>query len=143
MSERPSEDRVSPVEHESWRVGVPPRVTAPTLARLGLRIRSARKERALTLRSVAAKVGVSLQAISQFEHGQTVPTVPTLVSLARAFDVPMGYFFLAGHDEELLALRERAVRLNCDLGSTGLQQAVERLSDADERPVRSAFLESD
>jgi transcriptional regulator with XRE-family HTH domain len=123
---------------DRWSIGAPPSSAVPTSHRLGLRLRKARKDRSMTLRAVSRKVGVSLQAISQFEHGHALPTVPTLVALAAAFDVPMGYFFLTASDEKLLALRERAFQLICDLGATRLEYAVEQLKDVSEAPVQSA-----
>ena len=135
MATTSEEISTSPRGLEEWTAEAQP-LSAPAARHvLGRRIREARKDRGMTLRAVARRVGVSLQAISQFEHGRTLPTVPTLVALANAFEVPMGYFFLTAYDEKLLALRERALQLICHLGATPLEHAVEHLKDVSEVPA--------
>ena len=49
---------------------------------VGARLREARTEKRLSLRSVAAALGVSASLISQVETGKTQPSVATLYALA-------------------------------------------------------------
>ena len=56
---------------------------------LGERIRAARTERGLSLRSVAQAVGVSASLISQVEIGKTQPSVATLYALASHLGVSL------------------------------------------------------
>ena len=50
---------------------------------LGENLRKARTEKGLTLVEVAKEVGVSHVAIINMENGKRMPSVPTLVLLAR------------------------------------------------------------
>ena len=54
-----------------------------------LRLREVREERRISLRQVAAEVGLSPDLISQFERGLTTPSLDTLRKLARALDEPL------------------------------------------------------
>lgn len=53
------------------------------------RLRAARKAKGLTLQQLGNAVYVSRQAISQYEHGKTQPTIDTLMRLSEALGVPM------------------------------------------------------
>jgi transcriptional regulator with XRE-family HTH domain/uncharacterized cupin superfamily protein len=44
----------------------------------GARLRAGRRDKGLTLRQLATRVGVSAQLLSQIENGKTQPSVPTL-----------------------------------------------------------------
>jgi len=58
-------------------------------ASIGARLRTARTERGLSLRSVAQAIGVSASLISQVETGKTHPSVSTLLALANHLGVSM------------------------------------------------------
>jgi len=60
---------------------------------IGQRLRQARQERKLSLRSLAAKVGVTGSLLSQIETGQVNPSVDTLYALAEGLGVRTCYFF--------------------------------------------------
>lgn len=66
-------------------------MTLPPLAdpalRFAERLRGARKRRALSLRALAAQVGVSAQALSKYERGQSMPSSDVLIRLAQALGV--------------------------------------------------------
>lgn len=62
----------------------------PRAASLGERIRTARLGRHLTLGQVAAKVGVSVSALSQLERDQFNPTIATLKAIATTLDTTIG-----------------------------------------------------
>lgn len=59
--------------------------------RIGQRIADARGER--SRRDVAAAVGVSVQALSQWEAGDTTPTLPRQIALALALETPWSDLF--------------------------------------------------
>lgn len=61
---------------------------------VGLRLRALRDQRELTLRALAEKCGLSINAISLIERGENSPTVSTLQRLAAALNVPITEFFL-------------------------------------------------
>jgi len=66
---------------------------------LGVRLRTVRKERDLTQRGLAARAGISANAISLIERDEISPSVATLQRLAEALHVKMSYFF----DEDVQA----------------------------------------
>lgn len=57
--------------------------------RLGARLREARLQRGLSLRSVAQSLGVSASLISQVEIGKTQPSVSTLYAMASHLGVSL------------------------------------------------------
>jgi transcriptional regulator with XRE-family HTH domain len=57
---------------------------------LGLRIRSLRKERGLTLERLAELSDLSVGLVSQVERGKGNPSFATLVQLAHGLDIPVG-----------------------------------------------------
>ena len=60
---------------------------------IGSKIKKLRKDRKLTLQSVANETGFSPALISQIENNNVSPPIATLSKLARFFDVKMGHFF--------------------------------------------------
>ena len=60
---------------------------------VGERIRELRKQRGLALRALASECGLSANAISLIERGETSPTVSSLNQLAKALNVPITDFF--------------------------------------------------
>jgi transcriptional regulator with XRE-family HTH domain len=79
-------------------------VTSAPSPGLGAAIRRVRIERGLSQPQLAEKLGVSVNAVSQFERGVTVPGVYTLAELAALLGVTYGVLF-----DEPLALAEHAV----------------------------------
>jgi Zn-dependent peptidase ImmA (M78 family)/transcriptional regulator with XRE-family HTH domain len=56
------------------------------------RLRAGRELRGRTQTALASEAGVSPAAIGQFEKGLSRPSVATLVRIAAALDLPVGYF---------------------------------------------------
>jgi transcriptional regulator with XRE-family HTH domain len=56
-------------------------------------LRALRNEQGLSLRALAERCGLSINAISQIERGENSPTVSSLHRLATALDVPIADFF--------------------------------------------------
>jgi transcriptional regulator with XRE-family HTH domain len=74
---------------------------------LGALIRKNRKERKLTLKTVAEKAGVSEGFLSQVENSVSSPSVDTLVSICAAMGVSAGDILnQAGTQENLVAIRK-------------------------------------
>jgi len=63
------------------------------LAVLGERIRERRKVVGLSLRALAARLEISVSALSQIETGRSHPSVASLYEIARALDVPLDSLF--------------------------------------------------
>ena len=74
----------------------PEAMPADALARpaiaIGDRLRRRRKDLGLTLRDVAERAGLSVGFISQIERGIAMPSLSSLVSVARVLDVPVSDF---------------------------------------------------
>lgn len=62
------------------------------------RLLALRKEKNLSTRALANAIGISQQAISQFEKEVTYPHCNTLVALADFFDVSLDY--LTGRSDD-------------------------------------------
>jgi transcriptional regulator with XRE-family HTH domain len=60
---------------------------------LGPRLREAREQRGVGLRSLAKRVGVSASLVSQVERGTVTPSVGTLYAIVRELDVSMDALF--------------------------------------------------
>lgn len=71
---------------------------------LGSRLRAAREEKNLTLRSLASKIDVSSSLLSQIENGKTKPSVDTLYVLVRqleiSIDAVLGLAAVSGPETE-------------------------------------------
>jgi transcriptional regulator with XRE-family HTH domain len=61
--------------------------------RFGEKIRAIRERRALTLREVAEKAGVSESMVSQIERNRVSPAIDTLLAIADALDLDLEYLF--------------------------------------------------
>lgn len=59
---------------------------------LGMRIRSARRSRGLSLRQVAGRIGVSASFLSALERGESGVSVQILSRIADALEIPMSAF---------------------------------------------------
>ena len=60
---------------------------------MGERIREMRKSKSLTQEALAQAVGVSIQAVSKWETGQSLPDVTLLPAIADYFDISMDALF--------------------------------------------------
>jgi len=60
---------------------------------VGGRIRTIRKERAMTLRQLSNKTVVSVSLLSQIELGKSSPSISSLRKIAAALGVPLSYLF--------------------------------------------------
>lgn len=61
--------------------------------RFGEILRTVRERRGITLKTVAAKIGVSESLISQIERNKVSPSVDTLISIADALEIDLEYLF--------------------------------------------------
>lgn len=61
---------------------------------IGSRLKSLRQNRNLSLRELAKKSTVSVNALSLIERNKTSPTVSTLTYIARALNIEVAAFFL-------------------------------------------------
>lgn len=72
---------------------------------VGQRIRDLREQRGLSLREVAARSGLSLNAISRIERGDNSPTVASLHMIAGALGVSITEFFVTEAEQSIVYVR--------------------------------------
>ena len=60
---------------------------------IGLKLRSLRIEKRLTLSRLAAETGLSTALLSKLETDRMIPTLPTLSTISRVYGVGLGHFF--------------------------------------------------
>jgi transcriptional regulator with XRE-family HTH domain len=87
---------------------------------VGQRIRALREQRALSLRALAERCGLSSNAISLIERGENSPTVSSLHLLAMALGVSITDFFEAGRDQSVVFVPPTA-RLRSQAGGIVLE----------------------
>ncbi len=77
---------------------------------VGQRLRVLREERAISMRALARRSGLSANALSMIERGLTSPSVSTLNKLAMALEVPITAFFRAEPEKERIVFRKASER---------------------------------
>jgi quercetin dioxygenase-like cupin family protein/DNA-binding Xre family transcriptional regulator len=60
---------------------------------IGLKLRSLRTQKRLTLSRLAAETGLSTALLSKLETDRMIPTLPTLATICRVYGVGLSYFF--------------------------------------------------
>jgi transcriptional regulator with XRE-family HTH domain len=71
---------------------------------VGKRLHELREAREISMRALAARSGLSANALSMIERGRTSPSVSTLYKLAEALGVPVTEFFAPGVDKQRAVL---------------------------------------
>lgn len=69
---------------------------------IGERLKSLRTEQKMTLAELGEKVNLSTSYLSQIERDRTIPSLNTLMNIARALNVEPRYFFDSGNDSVLV-----------------------------------------
>ena len=60
---------------------------------IGMKLRSLRTKKRLTLARLAAETKLSTALLSKLETDRMIPTLPTLATISRVYGVGMSYFF--------------------------------------------------
>ena len=60
---------------------------------IGMKLRSLRTQKRLTLARLASETGLSTALLSKLETDRMVPTLPTLATICRVYGVGLSYFF--------------------------------------------------
>ena len=76
----------------------------------GEKIRTVRERRALTLREVADRAGVSESLVSQIERNRVSPAIDTLLALTDALDIDLEYLFSDYRRERLVKVTKKNER---------------------------------
>jgi transcriptional regulator with XRE-family HTH domain len=79
---------------------------------IGLKLRSLRTGKRLTLSRLAAETGLSTALLSKLETDRMVPTLPTLATIGRVYGVGMDYFFSEPAQHHLSITRKTQLQGN-------------------------------
>jgi len=60
---------------------------------IGMKLRSLRTQKRLTLSRLAAETGLSTALLSKLETDRMIPTLPTLATICRVYGVGLSHFF--------------------------------------------------
>ena len=61
---------------------------------IGSNIRKERKNQMLTIEQLAEKAGITDNFLGKIERGESMPSLPTIDSIACALNVSIDFFFL-------------------------------------------------
>ena len=75
---------------------------------IGMKLRSLRTEKRLTLARLSVETGLSTALLSKLETDRMVPTLPTLATICQVYGVGMGHFF-SDPAEHSLAITRKVV----------------------------------
>ena len=84
---------------------------------VGKRLRTLRTARNLTLRDLSRASGVSINAISLIERGETSPTVSTLHKLATSLGVMIADFMEEEPDKQVIFLKQEQRKPFCGMAT--------------------------
>jgi transcriptional regulator with XRE-family HTH domain len=97
---------------------------APTTAEVdvGMRLRQLRVEHKLSIRSLAAASGLSVNTLSLIENGRSSPSVSTLQRVATALGMPINAFFEGVDPPKPVAFVKAAQRQRATFTHGGLEE---------------------
>jgi len=73
---------------------------------IGMKLRSLRTEKRLTLARLAAETGLSTALLSKLETDRMVPTLSTMATICRVYGVGLGHFFCEPTEHSLSVTRK-------------------------------------
>lgn len=76
---------------------------------LGQAIKKLRIDRQMTQDQLSSSIGVSVNAISQWELGKSMPQKTTIEKLCRAFGIPVSYMLMAAIEEQDIPEEKRVL----------------------------------
>ncbi len=72
---------------------------------MGLRVKKARESQGLSIFDFYLKTNIDVDTLSQIEEGKVFPPLGTVIKLARALDLKMGYFISGEEDKAWTIVR--------------------------------------
>lgn len=76
---------------------------------IGQAIKKLRTEREMTQQELADSVGVSINAVSQWELGKSIPQKASIEKMCRAFSIPVSYMLMAAIEEHDIPEEKRVL----------------------------------
>ncbi|HUB51757.1 MAG TPA: XRE family transcriptional regulator [Terracidiphilus sp.] len=99
---------------------------------IGLKLRSLRTQKRLTLSRLAAETGLSTALLSKLETDRMIPTLPTLATICRVYGVGLSYFF-GEPTQHTLAITRKAHLQSTTRGPESLKITPLNVSDSGHR----------
>ncbi len=87
---------------------------------IGVKLRSLRIEKGLTLARLAEETGLSTALLSKLETERMLPTLPTLATISRVYGVGLGYFFREPTELSLSVTRKIAIERRARSSDAGI-----------------------
>ena len=73
---------------------------------VGERVRAVREERNLSLQDISQRTDLSVSMLERIENGSLAPPLGTVIKLAKALDLKMGYFISGDEDRPYTIVRK-------------------------------------
>ena len=77
--------------------------------RVGERVKRVREQRALSLLDISQRTGIDVPTLVEIEEGRMAPPLGTVIKLAKALEMKMGYF-ISGDEEKAYTIVRRGDR---------------------------------
>lgn len=84
--------------------GEPPQ--ADIQVNVGERVEAVRESRGLSLEDISQRTGIDVALLGQIEEGSVAPPLGTVIKLAKALDMKMGYFISGEEDQPYTIVRK-------------------------------------
>jgi len=78
-------------------------------AEMGMRVKKARESRGLSIFDLYLRTNIDVDLLTQIEEGKVVPPLGTVIKLAKALDLKMGYF-ISGEEAKAYTIVRREDR---------------------------------
>ena len=102
---------------------------------ISIRLRSLRREHGLSIRTLAARCGISANTLSLIENERTSPSVHTLERLARGLGVPLVTFFEEQKPGNALVYQQQGQRPQLRFANGTLEKLGEGLPPLGAEPI--------
>ena len=76
-----------------------------TVVKVGERVKSVRESRGLSLEDIAQRTGLDVPILAQIESGDLAPPLGTVIKIAKALEMKMGYFISGEEDRAYTIVR--------------------------------------
>lgn len=107
-------------------------------ARIGHRLRYARRKQDLLMKEVARRVGCSESLISKIERGHATPSLRMLHNIAAVLNINIASLFDAGADEQVVRRSGERPLIHLESRTGGGSIDLERLAPSEERTLLEA-----
>ena len=90
---------------------------------IGMKLRTLRTQKHLTLSRLASETGLSTALLSKLETDRMIPTLPTLANICRVYGIGLSYFFVDA-TKHTLSITRKAHLVGNGRGQEGVRQVL-------------------